>query len=209
MEVAVGKTLWLGLNPKIISCKQEKGIFVSNTFCRRACFPPRIRYRTLKFHGRKRHEYLRPAHAISSDVEDVGVSSQFEDFTVTPCSTEESRKLKIRVEVSGAKTRAIFNEVFDKMVADAQPIPGFRRVKGGKTPNIPREILLEVLGASKVYKQVITRVINSTVSEYAEKESLSVGKDLRVEQSIEDLEEIFEPDEIFSFDAVIQLQQSN
>ncbi|XP_012478349.1 uncharacterized protein LOC105793968 [Gossypium raimondii] len=209
MEVAVGKTLWLGLNPKIISCKQEKGIFVSNTFCRRACFPPRIRYRTLKFHGRKRHEYLRTAHAISSDVEDVGVSSQFEDFTVTPCSTEECRKLKIRVEVSGAKTRAIFNEVFDKMVADAQPIPGFRRVKGGKTPNIPREILLEVLGASKVYKQVITRVINSTVAEYVEKESLSVGKDLRVEQSIEDLEEIFEPDEIFSFDAVIQLQQSN
>lgn len=40
-------------------------------------------------------------------------------------------------------------------------------------------------------------------------ESLSVGKDLRVEQSIEDLEEIFEPDEIFSFHAVIQLQQSN
>ncbi|MBA0556106.1 hypothetical protein Goshw_022905 [Gossypium schwendimanii] len=160
------------------------------------------------FSFRKRHEYLRPAHAISSDVEDVGVSSQFEDFTVTPCSTEESRKLKIRVEVSGAKTRAIFNEVFDKMVADAQPIPGFRRVKGG-TMQIPREILLEVLGASKVYKQVITKVINSTVAEYVEKESLSVGKDLRVEQSIEDLEEIFEPDEIFSFDAVIQLQQSN
>ncbi|TYJ46051.1 hypothetical protein E1A91_A02G096000v1 [Gossypium mustelinum] len=207
MEIAVGKTLWLGLNPKIISCKQEKGIFVSNTFCRRACFPPRIRYRILKFHGR--HEYLRPALAISSDVEDVGVSFQFEDFTVTPSSTEESRKLKIRVEVSGAKTRAIFNEVFDKMVADAQPIPGFRRVKGGKTPNIPREILLEVLGASNVYKQVITKVINSTVAEYVEKESLSVGKDLRVEQSIEDLEEIFEPDEIFSFHAVIQLQQSN
>lgn len=38
---------------------------------------------------------------------------------------------QIKVEVSGAKTRAIFNEVFDKMVADAQPIPGFRRVKGG------------------------------------------------------------------------------
>lgn len=38
---------------------------------------------------------------------------------------------QIRVEVSGAKTRAIFNDVFDKMVAAAQPIPGFRRVKGG------------------------------------------------------------------------------
>ena len=39
---------------------------------------------------------------------------------------------QINVEVSGAKTRAIFDDVFDKMVTAAQPIPGFRRVKGGK-----------------------------------------------------------------------------
>jgi hypothetical protein len=31
---------------------------------------------------------------------------------------------------------------------------------------------------------------------------------LRVEQSFEDLEDAFEPDEKFSFDAVIQLQQT-
>ncbi|KAK8548141.1 hypothetical protein V6N13_055040 [Hibiscus sabdariffa] len=208
MEVAVAnaKTLCLGLNPKIGSYKQEKGIFFPNLSCNRACFPPQIRYRVLKFHGRERRECLHPARAISSA---VGVSSQFEDFTVTTSSTQESPELKIRVEVLGAKSRAIFNDVFDKMVADAQPIPGFRRVKGGKTPNIPREILLEVLGASNVYRQVIKKVINSTVAEYVEKENLSVGKDLRVEQSIEDLEEMFEPDEIFCFDAVILLQQTN
>ncbi|GMI89943.1 hypothetical protein HRI_002663500 [Hibiscus trionum] len=206
MEAAAVKTLCLGLNPTFGSYKQEKGIFFHNLSCNRACFPPQIRYRALKFHGRERHECLHPAHAISSA---VGVSSQLEDFTVTTSSTQESRELKIRVEVSGAKTRAIFNDVFDKMVADAQPIPGFRRVKGGKTPNIPREVLLEVLGASNVYRQVIKKVINSTVAEYVEKENLSVGKDLRVEQSIEDLEEIFEPDEIFCFDAFIQLQQTN
>lgn len=34
---------------------------------------------------------------------------------------------------------------------------------------IPRDILLEVLGPSKVYKQVIKKVINSTVAEYVEK----------------------------------------
>ncbi|KAK8972444.1 hypothetical protein V6N11_018631 [Hibiscus sabdariffa] len=208
MEVAVAKTLCLGLNPKIGSYKQEKGVFFPNLSCNRACFPPQIRYRALKFHGRERRECLHPARAISSDVEAVGVSSQFEDFTVTT-SSKESQELKIRVEVSGAKTRAIFNDVFDKMVADAQPIPGFRRVKGGKTPNIPREILLEVLGASNVYRQVIKKVINSTVAEYVEKENLTVGKDLRVEQSIEDLEEMFEPDEIFCFDAVILLQQTD
>lgn len=40
---------------------------------------------------------------------------------------------QVHVEVSGEKTQTVFNNVFDKMVAAAQPIPGFRRVKGGMT----------------------------------------------------------------------------
>ncbi|KAK6266299.1 hypothetical protein QUC31_017136 [Theobroma cacao] len=251
MEIAV-KTLSLSLNPKIISYKQVEDVFIPNLSCNRACFPSQKRYRALKYQGRERHVHLLTVHAVSSDLEDVGVSSQFEDFTVTTASINENRELKISVEISGAKTRAIFDDVFDKMVAAAQPIPGFRRVKGGtvlflcflnvsscyssvfcrkfirlhllehciyklvihqsKASNqykIPRDILLEVLGASKVYKQVITKVINSTVAEYIEKESLAVGKDLRVEQSFEDLEEMFEPDEKFRFDAVIKLQETN
>ena len=40
-------------------------------------------------------------------------------------------------------------------------------------------------------------------------EALKVGKDLRIEQSYEDLEEQFEPDEKFFFDAIIQLNQTN
>ncbi|KAK6279524.1 hypothetical protein POUND7_019791 [Theobroma cacao] len=234
MEIAV-KTLSLSLNPKIISYKQVEDVFIPNLSCNRACFPSQKRYRALKYQGRERHVHLLTVHAVSSDLEDVGVSSQFEDFTVTTASINENRELKISVEISGAKTRAIFDDVFDKMVAAAQPIPGFRRIKGehciyklvihqSKASNqykekhqivyiddicIPRDILLEVLGASKVYKQVITKVINSTVAEYVEKESLAVGKDLRVEQSFEDLEEMFEPDEKFRFDAVIKLQETN
>lgn len=40
-------------------------------------------------------------------------------------------------------------------------------------------------------------------------EDLKVSKDLRVEQSFEDLEELFEPDEKFSFHAVIKLQETD
>lgn len=40
-------------------------------------------------------------------------------------------------------------------------------------------------------------------------EDLKVSKDLRVEQSFEDLEKLFEPDEKFSFDAVIKLQETD
>lgn len=143
-------------------------------------------------------------------MEDAGVSSsQFEDFVVSTTRTNEATELKIGVEVSSAKTRAIFDDVFNKMVAAAQPIPGFRRVKGGKTPNIPRDILLEVLGPTNVYKEVIKKVIDTTVAEFVEKEDLKVSKDLRVEQSFEDLEKLFEPDEKFSFDAVIKLQETD
>ncbi|CAI0544030.1 unnamed protein product [Linum tenue] len=185
--------------------------------------------------------------------EDVGVSSsRIGDFRVITTSTDDSTVMKVNVEVSGTKTRAIFDDVFDRMVEAAQPIPGFRRVKGvitppvflelsvyffcyclsiasneclnflaciccwanyvdhwgtaGKTPNIPRDILLEILGASRVYKEVIKKVINSAMAEYVDKEGLKVGKDLRVEQSFEDLEEAFSPGEKFSFDAVLRLQ---
>ncbi|KAM5585233.1 hypothetical protein ABKV19_004562 [Rosa sericea] len=152
-------------------------------------------------------KYLPAICAVLSGTEDIGVSSaQSEDLSISSTtSSTEAGELKISVEVSGAKTQAIFDDVFDKMVAAAQPIPGFRRVKGGKTPNIPRDVLVEVLGPSKVYKQVIKKVINSTVAEYVEKECLKVSKDLRVEQSFEDLEASFEPGEEFSFDAVVHL----
>lgn len=38
---------------------------------------------------------------------------------------------QVHVQVSGEKTLTEFNHVFEKMVAAAQPISGFRRVKGG------------------------------------------------------------------------------
>ncbi|XP_052207216.1 uncharacterized protein LOC127811411 [Diospyros lotus] len=73
--------------------------------------------------------------ALSSEI--AGIStSEFEDFSVTTSGTGKTNELKVSIEVSGAKTRVIFDDVFSKMVADAQPIPGFRRVKGGKTPNV-------------------------------------------------------------------------
>ncbi|CAH8282327.1 unnamed protein product [Eruca vesicaria subsp. sativa] len=138
---------------------------------------------------------------------DVETSSKDESVLITTVETGNSNEVKVHVEVSGEKTQAVFNTVFDKMVAAAQPIPGFRRVKGGKTPDIPKDILLEILGYSKVYRQVIKKLINSTIEDYVKQEDLKVGKELSVEQSYEDLEETFEPGESFSFDATIKLQE--
>ncbi|XP_019083041.1 PREDICTED: uncharacterized protein LOC104704344 [Camelina sativa] len=76
-----------------------------------------------------------------------------------------------------------------------------------ESKEIPRDILLEILGYSKVYRQVIKRLINSAIEDYVKQEDLKVGKELTVEQSYEDLEETFEPGESFSFDAIIKLQE--
>ncbi|CAN0918119.1 hypothetical protein LINGRAHAP2_LOCUS30686 [Linum grandiflorum] len=74
----------------------------------------------------------RSSPLVSALVTDVrACSSQFVDFQVVTNSTEDSTVLKISVEVSGTKTRAIFDDAFHRMVEAAQPIPGFRRVKGG------------------------------------------------------------------------------
>ncbi|XP_012859068.1 PREDICTED: uncharacterized protein LOC105978181 isoform X2 [Erythranthe guttata] len=45
---------------------------------------------------------------------------------------------------------------------------------------IPKEILLEILGPSKVYHQVIKKVINIAIAKYVAKEGLKVGKDLQI-----------------------------
>ncbi|XP_065866424.1 uncharacterized protein [Euphorbia lathyris] len=208
MEVAV-KTLFLGLNPKLSNHKYTLDAIVPNLSFERSSVSHRTRYNNQGCFVRLRdnRRCFSPVSAVISGAQDVEVSSsQFEEFSVRASNANENGELRISVEVSGAGTRAVFNNVFDKMVAAAQPIPGFRRSKGGKTPDIPRDVLLEVLGPSKVYKEVIKKVINSTVAEYVEKEGLKVIKDLRVEQSFEELEDKFEPDEEFSFDAIIRLQ---
>ncbi|XP_044498348.1 uncharacterized protein LOC123220297 isoform X4 [Mangifera indica] len=181
MEIAV-KPFLIGVNPRVNNAnfttlyhKHMVNVSAPTVSSKRARFGPRRNCKTPELSTRS-HKYCSSVFAVLSGVEDVSVSSsQFDDFLVTISGTDDTRKLKVSVEVSGTKTRAIFDDVFDKMVAEAQPIPGFRRVKGGKTPN----------------------------------EGLKVSTDLRVEQSFEDLEDMFEPDEKFSFDAVIQLQETD
>lgn len=171
-------------------------------------FPLQRGHRKLQFPFlREYHTAFAATCALSPELVDVAADAPSMEGTSVDCTTTEDRKIKMKVEVSGAKSEAIFEDVFSKMVSAAQPIPGFRRVKGGKTPNIPRNILIEILGPTKVYKQVIKKIINSTVAEYVEKEQLRVSKDLRVEQSYEELEAAFEPGEAFSFNVTIQLEK--
>ncbi|PNX74782.1 trigger factor-like protein [Trifolium pratense] len=59
-------------------------------------------------------------------------STRFEEFSVSTADTNDVGELKLSFEVFGNKTQRTFDYVFQKMVEAAQPIPGFRRVKGGE-----------------------------------------------------------------------------
>ncbi|XP_021310412.1 uncharacterized protein LOC110433095 isoform X3 [Sorghum bicolor] len=128
-------------------------------------------------------------------------SVSFSDFSVSVC-TKEDGLIKLQVNVSGTMTDSIFEKVFTKNVAAAQPLPGFRRMKG----DIPKEVALHLIGPSKVKKETIKKIINSTVAEYVQKEGLTASKNLKVQQSYEELEAAFEPGKEFCFDATVHLQ---
>ncbi|MQL83668.1 hypothetical protein Taro_016165, partial [Colocasia esculenta] len=101
------------------------------------------------------------AGLLSPDLQEGStLSSSFEGFTVT-ANANKSGEIKLLIDVSGSKTEVIFDDVFSKLVAAAQPIPGFRR--------IPRDVLLQILGPSKANRQTIKKIINTTVAEYVEK----------------------------------------
>ncbi|CAK9148760.1 unnamed protein product [Ilex paraguariensis] len=129
MESAV-KTLILGFNPKIIAHQHTAHVVPYLPF-KRTCFSVKTGYRTHKFGARGDSKNFSAVDAVSSGAEDIEIaSSQYDDFSVTTTSTDMAAELKITVEVSGAKTQEIFDEVFSRMVTAAQPIPGFRRAKG-------------------------------------------------------------------------------
>ncbi|KAL2335864.1 hypothetical protein Fmac_010310 [Flemingia macrophylla] len=199
---AASQTFIFNLTPQMTKCKQRiDGFIMPSLNCRRFSLSWKLRHGARNTIKRDDIKCLPTAGVLS----DAQISSvHFEDFSVSVSDNNDTRELKISVEVSGNRTQRIFDDVFMKMVAAAQPIPGFRRVKGG---GIPKDILLEVLGPSKVLKEVIKKIINSTVAEYVEKERLKVSKDLRVEQSFEDLEITFEEGEKFSFDVFLELHK--
>ncbi|GAB4828488.1 hypothetical protein Ancab_039326 [Ancistrocladus abbreviatus] len=146
--------------------QQKVDGFVQNQLVKTACSSLQQRYCTIETCRRQQPPEIDKLSMLCSGLcdiisfgeEDVGVSSlQFEEFSVATATIVLMIKnfiYQIDVVVNGAKTREIFEEEFSKMVANAQPIPGFRRVKGGES------FPLEVLGPSKVYKQVIKKVIN-------------------------------------------------
>lgn len=123
--------------------------------------------------------------------------------------SQDENKIQLRVEVTGDETQKVFDQVLTKLARDAPPVPGFRRQKGGKTSQIPKSFLLQILGEQRVTKFVIQEIVNSTMADYVEKENLNV-KDQKINtiQTAEELKSLFTPGNEFGFNATIELENS-
>ncbi|XP_043710042.1 uncharacterized protein LOC122658941 [Telopea speciosissima] len=133
MELAVQTLSFSSLiSPKTTCQKKIMDIGISRCFPRQASCSLGMTNIVPKYFSRTSCRFFASASAVSA--ENVS-AAPFEDFSVTTTTTSKATELKIKVDVYGAKTQAIFDDVFSEMVSAAQPIPGFQRVKGGKTPN--------------------------------------------------------------------------
>ncbi|KAG9447039.1 hypothetical protein H6P81_013167 [Aristolochia fimbriata] len=203
MEIAV-KTLFVSMNPQLRSKEIPSW---SNLACsHRGCLSLKMGREACEISARSNHKLFAESPAVSQV--NLGFENDVSPRSAASDNTSDTRELKMRVDVSGAKTQVLFDDIFSKLVAAAQPIPGFRRVKGGKTPDVPKDVLLHVLGPSKVYKKAIQKIINYAVAEIVEEEGLKVTNNLKIEESYEELEAVFEPGKDFSFNAIVELQQT-
>ncbi|QHO19393.1 uncharacterized protein DS421_11g328530 [Arachis hypogaea] len=128
---SLSQTFIVNPTPQVARCKQRVDEFIIPTmnFTR---LPPswKLRHAATKRHCCFLYFKLRHYTEITC--------AQFEEFSVSVGDISDSKELKISIKVSGSKTQQIFDDVFGKMVAAAQPIPGFRRVKGDTKRNFVR-----------------------------------------------------------------------
>ncbi|XP_008460020.1 uncharacterized protein LOC103498959 [Cucumis melo] len=124
--------------------------------------------------------------------------------------SEEENKIQLRVDLTGDETQKVFDQVLTNLARSAPPMPGFRKQKGGKTSNVPKSFLLEVLGKDRVTKFVIQEILNSTMADYAKKENINV-KDNKVNttQTADELKVLFNPGKEFGFNAILELESAS
>eukprot|EP00850_Spirogloea_muscicola_P008262 SM000043S15890 [mRNA] locus=s43:747881:750097:- [translate_table: standard] len=125
-------------------------------------------------------------------------------ITAKPAANNE---IEVRVDISGRESQKIFDDVLVELGKSAPAVPGFRKSKGGKTSNVPKAVLLQMLGEQRVRSFVIDRIINSCLADYVEKEGINAKKDVKTRQSAEELTGAFEPGIAFGFDATIILEE--
>ncbi|XP_019070028.1 uncharacterized protein [Solanum lycopersicum] len=161
----------------------------------------------ISLQGRLR-SLVKPVSAASSGLEADSADECLKNAKIV-VESEEAEKIQVRVDVNGEYTKMVFDSVLTKLAKSEQPIPGFRREKGGKTSQVPREFLPQILGEERVTNSVIREIINSTLAEYVKKENLAVKDNkISITQTADELMSSFAPGMEFGFNAILWLEKS-
>ncbi|CAN6448773.1 unnamed protein product [Victoria cruziana] len=159
-----------------------------------------------------RHVQL-TANAVSSGLEgsitDAKESSLNLKDTNVVLESRDDDKIHVRIDLTGESTQKVYDDVLANLARTAPPVPGFRRMKGGKTSNIPKSFLLRILGEDRVTKFTIQEIVSAATADYVKKENLNVKNSFSTAQSAEELAASFKPGQEFGFNATIELEKSD
>lgn len=155
----------------------------------------------------------KPISAVGSGSKASIIDPKDNDITIKNAKivveSQEDDEIQLRVDVAGVDTQRVFDHVLTNLARSAPPIPGFRRQKGGKTSNVPKSFLLQILGEERVTKFVIQEIITATVSDYVMKENLNVkDKKITTTPAAEELKSLFTPGNEFGFNATLEFEKS-
>ncbi|XP_008788187.2 trigger factor-like isoform X1 [Phoenix dactylifera] len=123
--------------------------------------------------------------------------------------SRDDDKIHVRVDLTGEETQKALDDVLTNLARTAPPIPGFRKMKGGKTSNVPKSFLLQVLGRDRVTKFLIEEIVGMTIGDYVKKEKLKVKSQFKTTQTAVELESAFTPGSEFGFNATIDFDKSD
>ncbi|KAF8041552.1 hypothetical protein BT93_A0217 [Corymbia citriodora subsp. variegata] len=142
--------------------------------------------------------------AVITDPKDNAVTLKNAKIVV---ESQKESQMQLRVDLTGDETQRVFDQVLANLARTAPPIPGFRRQKGGKTTNVPRDFLLQILGEDRVTKFVIQEIVTSTMADYVKRENLTVKENkISTTQTAEELKSTFAPGKNFGFNTVVELE---
>lgn len=154
-----------------------------------------------------------PLSAVGSGLEASITDQKKNDISLDNVKlVVESRdedKIHVRVDLTGEETQKAFDDVISNLARTAPPVPGFRRRKGGKTSNVPKSFLLQILGKDRVTKFLIQEVVSTTVGDFVKKENLTVKSQFQTTQTAGELESAFTPGKEFGFNATVEIIKSD
>ncbi|XP_026422222.1 uncharacterized protein LOC113318290 [Papaver somniferum] len=123
--------------------------------------------------------------------------------------SRDDDKIQVRVDLTGIETLKIHDVVIANLAKSAPPVPGFRKMKGGKTSNIPKSFILRALGEDRVTKFTVQEIVSATMTEFVKTENLTVNNTFKTIQSAAELKATFKPGKEFGFNATLDIEKEN